>query len=105
MPLPAETAVPVIDENTPLPDVPDTPATDTPVPAEPFPDTPEPGPEQTAAPAPTAYTGRNYRKYPVFSATYPSRRLNMEGDPDAWAEVPGEKIEASSSPLKQMLGN
>ena len=51
---------------------------------------------------------RNLFRFPVFSRTYPSRRLNLEGDPEARAEVPGEKIwpePDSSSPLKKKLGN
>ena len=35
---------------------------------------------------------RNLQKYPVFSTFWPSRRLNMEGDPEAKAPIPGEKI-------------
>lgn len=48
---------------------------------------------------------RNYDKYPLFSVYYPSRRLNMEGDPDAWANIPGEKIYpiSGSSLLTEML--
>ena len=48
---------------------------------------------------------RNYAKYPLFSAYYPSRRLNMEGDPDAWANIPGEKIYpiSGTSLLAEML--
>ena len=48
---------------------------------------------------------RNYQKYPVFSIAYPSRRLNMEGDPDAWAHIPGEKIYpvSGASLLTEML--
>ena len=48
---------------------------------------------------------RNYQKYPVFSIVYPSRRLNMPGDPDAWANIPGEKIYpvSGSSLLTDML--
>jgi hypothetical protein len=48
---------------------------------------------------------RNYAKYPLFSVYYPSRRLNMEGDPDAWANIPGEKIYpiSGSSLLTEML--
>ena len=48
---------------------------------------------------------RNYAKYPLFSAYYPSRRLNMECDPDAWANIPGEKIYpiSGTSLLAEML--
>jgi hypothetical protein len=48
---------------------------------------------------------RNYAKYPLFSVYYPSRRLNMEGDPDALANIPGEKIYpiSGSSLLTEML--
>ena len=48
---------------------------------------------------------RNYQKYPVFSIVYPSRRLNMPGDPDVWANIPGEKIYpvSGSSLLTDML--
>ena len=48
---------------------------------------------------------RNYDKYPLFSVYYPSRRLNMEGDPDAWANIPGEKIYpiSGTSLLAEML--
>ena len=35
---------------------------------------------------------RDLQKYPLFSLAYPSRRLNMPGDPEAWAGIPGEKI-------------
>ena len=35
---------------------------------------------------------RNLEKYPYFSKTYPSRRLNMPGDPNAVAPIPGERI-------------
>ena len=35
---------------------------------------------------------RDLQKYPLFSLVYPSRRLNMPGDPEAWAGIPGEKI-------------
>ena len=51
---------------------------------------------------------RNWIRFPVFSKAYPSRRLNLEGDPKARAEVPGEKIwpePDSSSPLNKKLGN
>ncbi len=51
---------------------------------------------------------RNIRKYPYFSAQYPSRRLDMPGDPDAWAPVPGVKVypgdpAEGSSILQRML--
>ena len=51
---------------------------------------------------------RDLKKYPIFSASRPSRRLNLEGDPDAWALIPGEKIyppvpEEGSSMLQHML--
>ena len=51
---------------------------------------------------------RDLKKYPIFSASRPSRRLNLEGDPDAWAPIPGEKIyppvpEEGSSILRHML--
>ena len=51
---------------------------------------------------------RNLELYPAFSAAYPARRLNLEGDPAALAPIPGVRIwpEAdTSSPLQQMLGN
>ena len=40
----------------------------------------------------TRRNSRNLQKYPVFSVFWPSRRLNMEGDPEAKAPIPGEKI-------------
>ena len=48
---------------------------------------------------------RNIRKYPYFSAVHPSRRLNLEGDPDALAPVPGARIYPAegSSILRHML--
>ena len=57
---------------------------------------------------PAARIRRNVRKYPYFSEAYPSRRLNMEGDPEALAPVPGERIwpepaAEGSSILRHML--
>ena len=54
---------------------------------------------------PPVHQTRNHVKYPLFSIAYPSRRLNMEGDPDAWANIPGEKIYpiSGSSLLTEML--
>ena len=89
-------------------------------PAAPAPAAPAPEPQPAAAPAPqdpvndpppappSGPARRNLRKYPAFSSAYPSRRLNMPGDPDAWAPIPGEKIypadpEEGSSILQRML--
>ena len=52
---------------------------------------------------------RNTLKYPHFSAAYPSRRLNLRADPEAWAPIPGPKIYPAdpaegSSILQRMLG-
>ena len=50
---------------------------------------------------------RNTKKYPVFSGTFPSRRLRLAGDPDAQAPIPGDLIwpaEDAASLLEQMLG-
>lgn len=99
--------------------------------AEPLPPVPEgnsapeqPAPQPGNAPAaetaadnpdPASRAGNTYlpktrdlKKYPIFSASRPSRRLNLEGDPDAWAPIPGEKIyppvpEEGSSILRHML--
>ena len=51
---------------------------------------------------------RNLLKDPYFSAAYPSRRLNLEGDPDALAPIPGlavypEPAAEGSSILRHML--
>ena len=49
---------------------------------------------------------RNTVRYPYFSAAYPSRRLNLPGDPEARAPVPGERIwpaEGVPSILQQIL--
>ena len=69
---------------------------------------------RTAPPAvkpsgnPSGGTRRNIRKYPYFSAAYPSRRLKGEGDQDALAPVPGipvypEPAAEGSSILRHML--
>ena len=74
----------------------------------------EPVPQEAAEePAPRQETSgkpvrRNLRKYPYFSVAFPSRRLDLEGDPDAWAPVPGIKVypaepEEGSSILQRML--
>ena len=47
---------------------------------------------------------RNLVRYPVFSAFWPSRRLNMEGDPAAKAPIPGEKIWPASF-LDHLIGD
>ena len=57
---------------------------------------------------PAAGARRNILKYPYFSAAYPSRRLNLEGDPDALAPIPGlavypEPAAEGSSILRHML--
>ena len=89
-------------------------------PAAPAQAAPAPEPQPAAAPAPqepvndpppappSGPVRRNLRKYPAFSSAYPSRRLNMPGDPEAWAPIPGEKIypadpEEGSSILQRML--
>lgn len=89
-------------------------------PAAPAQAAPAPEPQPAAAPAPqepvndpppappSGPARRNLRKYPAFSSMYPSRRLNMPGDPEAWAPIPGEKIypadpEEGSSILQRML--
>ena len=56
---------------------------------------------------PPGSRSRNCIKYPYFSLAYPSRRLNMPGDPEAWANIPGEKIYplSGSSLLSDMLNN
>ena len=51
---------------------------------------------------------RNIRKYPYFSAVYPSRRLAMECDPEALAPIPGMRVypepaAEGSSILQHML--
>ena len=80
---PDDTHTPVTETETPLPVMGDP----TPVP-DPDPETPVSG--NTDRPAGSSDgSRRNYRKYPLFSEAFPSRRLNMEGDPEAWAEVPG----------------
>ena len=33
---------------------------------------------------------RDLEKYPIFSENYPERRLNVPGDPEAWAEFAGK---------------
>ena len=78
--------------------LPPTIPTDTPVPV------PDDLPTVTAAPATpkpagssgssgsTGTPGRDYRKHPVFSAAFPSRRLNLPGDPEARAPRAGTKI-------------
>ena len=73
---------------------------------------PETAPDEPAAAPPAGNTDRlqhrDFDKYPIFSVSRPSRRLNLEGDPDAWAPIPGEKIyppvpEEGSSILRHML--
>ena len=79
---------------------------------------PTPAPAVTAAPVPRnpandppvtlppGYPGadrRNLVKYPVFSSAFPSRRLNLPGDPAAQAPVPGEKIWPPSGLLRRMI--
>ena len=51
----------------------------------------------------TAANTRNLAKYPVFSSFWPSRRLNLEGDPDAQASAAGTRV-SSGSLLKDMVG-
>ena len=51
---------------------------------------------------------RNTIKYPYFSGTYPSRRLDMKGESDALAPIPGvriypESMAEGSSILQHML--
>jgi hypothetical protein len=91
-------------------------APDTPVPDPP---SPEPGSEaQTEAPVRTELpedirtavpawpVRRNIVKYPYFSEAYPARRLDLPGDPEAQAPIPGEKIwplEGVPSLLQQIL--
>ena len=76
--------------------------------------TPEPDPGESGTNAGTEeFSGsrngqkrRNLQKYPYFSSFWPARRLNLEGDPDAWAPVPGIRIypaEESTSILQHML--
>ena len=84
-----ETMMPVIDENTPVP-VTNPPEQIT------------TNPPATNVPAAGEYNGRNYRKYPLFSRAFPSRRLNLEGDPDAFAEVPGVCI-IENADLQKLL--
>ena len=71
-------------------------------------DTPVPVPDVTVAPAtpkPTGASsgfsgssdsvgvrGRDYKRHPVFSGAFPSRRLNLPGDPEAQAPRAGTKI-------------
>ena len=90
---PAETEVPVIDGGG-------TGAEDTPAVTE--------APKRRSGGAGTKKKTRDLVRYPVFSKLYPSRRLNLPTDPEAWAEIPGEKIwpePETSSPLQQLLGN
>ena len=50
---------------------------------------------------------RNLERYPFFSAAYPFRRLNMEGNPEAQAPLPGVQVwpeGGGTSPLMRMLG-
>ncbi len=52
--------------------------------------------------------GRNLERYPFFSAAYPFRRLDVEGDPEAKAPPAGIQIwpeTEGTSPLMKMLGN
>lgn len=76
--------------------------------------TPAPAPtdaKPTAVPTATKKPGTGpMRKYPVFSSRYPSRRLNLPGDPNAHAPSPGillwplpENSEGSSF-LESLLG-
>ena len=51
---------------------------------------------------------RNLRKYPYFSQAWPSRRLDMAGDPDILAPIPGIRVypeppAEGSSILQHML--
>ena len=88
-----------------------------PVPEEPAPVSAEAAPaaEGPAVPLPESAqegvwrnpAGRDTVRFPVFSAAYPSRRLRMEGDPEAEAPVPGVRIwpePGTSSPLRQVVG-
>lgn len=106
-PLPStqETPLPIIGEETPSP-VPA--AAETPEPVIPEPVTPAPAPA-TPVPDPQK-TGsgqgsgtRNLSRYPVFSRSFPSRRLRFTPDPEAWAEIPRDKD--TSSPLGKFLGD
>ena len=96
----------------PLPPVPEeNPAPEQPAPQSgeaPEPDSGDDKPDPASQANTYVRNGRNLKKYPIFSASRPSRRLNLEGDPDAWAPIPGEKIyppvpEEGSSFLRHML--
>ena len=65
-------------------------------------------PGGTPSGKPSADIRRNVQKYPYFSAANPSRRLNLEGDPEALAPIPGmqvypEPAAEGSSILRRML--
>ena len=118
--LPAD-RIPEPEQPAPETPVPDTPLPVTFAPDTPVPDasSPDPGPGlQTEAPARTELpenirtavpvwpVRRNIVKYPYFSEAYPARRLDLPGDPEAQAPIPGEKIwplEGVPSLLQQML--
>ena len=96
----------------PLPPVPEeNPAPEQPAPQPgeaPEPDSGDDKPDPASQANTYVRNRRNLKKYPIFSASRPSRRLNLEGDPDAWAPIPGEKIyppvpEEGSSFLRHML--
>ena len=71
--------------------------------------TPEPDPVNSGTEDSSGFRNRqqrrNLQKYPYFSAFYPSRRLNLEGDPGALAPIPGIRIypPEGSSILQHML--
>ena len=103
-PQPAAEPLPPVPEENPAPQQPASQSGNAPA-AETAPDNPDPAVQGGNTYLPKT---RDLKKYPIFSASRPSRRLNLEGDPDAWAPIPGEKIyppvpEEGSSILRHML--
>ena len=79
-----------------------------PAPQEPSAEEPDNPPAENPAGNPVSRIRRNLVKYPYFSEAYPSRRLNMEGDPEALAPIPGVQVypelpAEGSSILQHML--
>lgn len=101
-PPPAETKIPVIGEDTPLPPTnPPAPETPTPTAAPTFTPAPASTPEQPAKPT------LILRRWKVFSRAYPSRRLNRKLEPGARARIPGIRLwpgDGAASPLMRLLG-
>ena len=104
-PQPAETPVPVPQGN------PDPAPAGAPSGQAPQEMTPEGGQDASAGNPGGSLPGRirrNLRKYPYFSQAWPSRRLDMAGDPDILAPIPGIRVypeppAEGSSILQHML--